>query len=111
MRFPKLQQPELEYRAKLVEIALSDTSTVELLTNFVDDAIDNREFMARGKLKMPVLAIGGEKSFGKGVAEIMRHAASDVREGVIPDSGHWIMEENPTATVAVVRAFLDAKAP
>ena len=67
--------------------------------------------MARGKLAMPVLAIGGEKSFGKAMADIMRHAASDVREGVIPDSGHWIMEENPTATIAVVRGFLDAKTP
>ena len=36
----------------------------------------------------------------------MQFAASDVREGVIPDSGHWIMEENPTATIAMVRAFL-----
>jgi pimeloyl-ACP methyl ester carboxylesterase len=78
---------------------------------FDQDVIDNREFMARGKLAMPVLAIGGERSFGKGVADIMRHAASDVREGVIPDSGHWIMEENPAATITVVRAFLDAKTP
>jgi pimeloyl-ACP methyl ester carboxylesterase len=38
----------------------------------------------------------------------MRFAASNVREGVIPDSGHWIMEENPTATISMVRAFLDA---
>jgi pimeloyl-ACP methyl ester carboxylesterase len=73
---------------------------------FDQDAIDNREFLAKGKLAMPVLAIGGEKSFGKTMAEIMRFAASDVSEGVIPDSGHWIMEENPTATIAVVRAFL-----
>ena len=36
----------------------------------------------------------------------MRLAASDVSEGVIPDSGHWIMEENPTATITLVRAFL-----
>jgi pimeloyl-ACP methyl ester carboxylesterase len=28
---------------------------------------------------------------------------------VVPDSGHWIMEENPKATVAMVRDFLDAK--
>ena len=66
--------------------------------------------MVRGKLAMPVLAVGGEKSFGKTMADIMRYAASDVREGVIPDSGHWIMEENPTATIAMVRSFLDAKA-
>ncbi len=58
---------------------------------------------------MPVLAVGGEKSFGKTMAEIMRFAASNVSEGVIPDSGHWIMEENPTATIAMVRAFLATK--
>jgi len=76
---------------------------------FDQDATDNREFLAKGKLAMPVLAIGGEKSFGKTMAEIMRFAASDVSEGVVPDSGHWIMEENPEATTALVRAFLDAK--
>jgi pimeloyl-ACP methyl ester carboxylesterase len=73
---------------------------------FDQDAIDNQGFMAKGKLGMPVLAIGGEKSFGTQMAAVMRFAASDVREGVIPDSGHWIMEENPTATIAMVRNFL-----
>ena len=43
------------------------------------------------------------------MAAVMRAAASHVTEGVIPDSGHWIMEENPKATVAMVRDFLDAK--
>ncbi|HET7904389.1 MAG TPA: hypothetical protein VFM17_07505 [Candidatus Eisenbacteria bacterium] len=33
-RFPKLEQPELEYRAKLTEIALSDTTTHSLISNF-----------------------------------------------------------------------------
>jgi pimeloyl-ACP methyl ester carboxylesterase len=76
---------------------------------FDQDAIDNQNFLAKGKLQMPVLAIGGEKSFGTTMAEIMRFAASDVREGIIPDSGHWIMEENPTATISMVRTFLDGK--
>lgn len=76
---------------------------------FDQDAIDNRKFLAKGKLPMPVLAIGGEKSFGSTMAQIMRFAASNVREGIIPDSGHWIMEENPTATISMVRAFLEAK--
>jgi pimeloyl-ACP methyl ester carboxylesterase len=75
---------------------------------FDQDADDNRAFIAaRGKLDMPVLAIGGEKSFGPMMATVMRFAASDVTEGVIPDSGHWIMEENPEATIAMVRAFID----
>ncbi len=76
---------------------------------FDQDALDNQQFLAKGKLAMPVLAIGGEKSFGATMAKIMQFAASNVREGVIPDSGHWIMEENPTATIAMVRAFLDAR--
>jgi pimeloyl-ACP methyl ester carboxylesterase len=76
---------------------------------FDQDALDNKAFVAKGKLAMPVLAIGGEKSFGKTMAEIMRFAATNVQEGVIPDSGHWIMEENPTATTLMVRAFLQAQ--
>ena len=74
---------------------------------FDQDAVDNRAFVAAGKLDVPVLALGGEKSFGSTMAAVMRFAASDVEEGVVPDSGHWIMEENPKATIELVRAFLD----
>ena len=56
-----------------------------------------------------VLALGGEKSFGLTMAAVMRAAASNVTEGVVPDSGHWIMEENPVATVKLVREFLEGK--
>jgi len=58
---------------------------------------------------MPVLALGGEKSFGGTMADVMRAGADDVQGGVIRDSGHWIMDENPNATAAMVRAFLEAK--
>ena len=76
---------------------------------FDQDAIDNRGFLAaQGKLTMPVLALGGEKSFGGTMAAVMRFAATNVTEGVVPASGHWIMEENPDATVKLVRNFLDA---
>jgi hypothetical protein len=39
---------------------------------FDQDAVDNQAFLANGKLPMPVLAIAGEKSFGKTMADIMR---------------------------------------
>jgi pimeloyl-ACP methyl ester carboxylesterase len=74
---------------------------------FDQDAIDNRAFLAHDRLKMPILAIGGQKSFGPMMATVMRAAADDVTEGIVPDSGHWIMEENPKATVQLVRAFLN----
>ena len=46
---------------------------------FDQDAIDNKAFLAEGKLSMPVLALGGEKSFGLQMAELMRFAATDVQ--------------------------------
>jgi len=73
---------------------------------FDQDAIDNKAFLAEGKLTIPVLAVGGEKSFGPMMAVVMRAAAADVREGIVPHSGHWIMEENPEATIALVAGFL-----
>jgi len=74
---------------------------------FDQDAADNRAWLATGaRLRMPLLAVGGEKSFGPTMASVMRAAATDVREAIVPGSGHWIMEENPQATVALVRGFL-----
>ena len=97
-----------EHYAKLYALPGAMHSGFAQFAAFDQDAIDNRAYLAAGgKLTMPVLAIGGEKSFGAGMAAVMRAAATDVTEGVIPDSGHWIMEENPKATVAMIRAFLD----
>jgi pimeloyl-ACP methyl ester carboxylesterase len=76
---------------------------------FDQDAIDNQAFLAKGKLTMPVLAVGGEKSFGPTMAIVMRSAATDVQEVVIASSGHWLMEEQPAATVTAVRSFLNRK--
>ncbi|MDQ2768686.1 MAG: alpha/beta hydrolase [Gemmatimonadota bacterium] len=73
---------------------------------FDQDAIDNKAFMAQGTLTMPVLAIGGDHSFGPKMAEVMRFAASNVTQAIVPNSGHWIMEENPEATIALVTDFL-----
>src|ERR1700694_5494362 len=73
---------------------------------FDQDALDNQAFLAKGKLTMPVLAIGGEKSFGPTMAVVMRTAATDVQEMVIPNSGHWLMEEQPKETVAAARRLL-----
>jgi pimeloyl-ACP methyl ester carboxylesterase len=73
---------------------------------FPQDGIDNRAFRAHGKLTMPVLALGGEKSYGLTMAAELSDVAGNVKGGVIPDSGHWIMEENPQATTKLVLDFL-----
>ena len=73
---------------------------------FDQDAVDNKAFVARGKLTMPVLAVGGEKSFGPMMAVVMRAAATNVQEAIVPSAGPWVMEENPGATIALVTDFL-----
>jgi pimeloyl-ACP methyl ester carboxylesterase len=73
---------------------------------FDQDAVDNKAFVASGKLTMPVLAVGGEKSYGLLMATIMRAAATNVQEAVVPNSGHWVTEENPDATIKLVMDFL-----
>ncbi|MDN3568547.1 alpha/beta hydrolase [Paeniroseomonas aquatica] len=85
-------------------------SGFEQFAAFDRDAADNRAWLATGaRLRMPLLAVGGEKSFGATMAEVMRAGATDVREGIVPASGHWIMEENPQATISLARGFLDGQ--
>ncbi len=74
---------------------------------FSRDSADNKALLAAGgKLSMPVLAIGGEKSFATSMADEIGFVATNVEAGIVPHSGHWIMEENPQATMDLVMAFL-----
>jgi pimeloyl-ACP methyl ester carboxylesterase len=73
---------------------------------FTQDAADNKGFAADGKLTMPVLALGGDHSFGTQMADIMRLVATDVTGGVIAKSGHWVMEEQPKRTTAAIVDFI-----
>jgi pimeloyl-ACP methyl ester carboxylesterase len=62
------------------------------------DAADNQALLSRhGKLRMPVLALGGEKAFGRGMEclQSLQRVAESARGGVVPKCGHWIAEEAP----------------
>jgi pimeloyl-ACP methyl ester carboxylesterase len=95
-----------EHYAKLYALPGAMHAGFSQFAAFDQDAVDNQRFLADGKLTMPVLAVGGEKSFGTTMATVMRVAADNVQELVIAGSGHWLMEEQPAATVAAVRTFL-----
>jgi pimeloyl-ACP methyl ester carboxylesterase len=104
----KFSEASREHYAKLYAQPGAMHAGFAQFAAFDQDARDNQAFFtARGKLTMPVLAIGGEKSFGPTMAAVMRFAATHVEEKVIANSGHWLMEEQPAATIAAVRAFLD----
>lgn len=77
---------------------------------FARDADENRALFAKvGKLRLPVLAIGGDHSFGASMQTELEFVASDVQGAVITDSGHWIMEEQPQQAVAIITKFIAGK--
>ena len=97
------------YRAALAPLGYELLMEFEQFAGFAQDAVDNKAFLAKGKLKMPVLAVGADKSFGTAMADDLHFVAENVTGGVVPNSGHWLMEEQPAATIATIRAFIDAK--
>jgi pimeloyl-ACP methyl ester carboxylesterase len=58
------------------------------------------------RLAMPVLAVGGEASFGEHVGEAVQAVADDVQSVVIPGAGHFLAEESPDELLAALTAFL-----
>lgn len=62
-----------------------------------EDVKHNEALVARMKLAMPVLALGGGKAFGRGIDtfDSMKRVAKHVRGGVVEDCGHWMAEETP----------------
>ena len=79
----------------------------ELYRTFDRDALDTRAALERdGKLTVPVLAVGGAISTsGDIVEEMMREVATDVTGIRIPDTGHWVPEEQPEALADAVLRF------
>jgi pimeloyl-ACP methyl ester carboxylesterase len=57
------------------------------------------------KLKMPVLALGGERGFGAIAKRSMEQLAENVRGGVVEKCGHWIPEERPEYLSEQLLAF------
>jgi pimeloyl-ACP methyl ester carboxylesterase len=57
------------------------------------------------KLPMPVLALGGECSFGIAAFDSLKFLATDVRGGIVPLSGHWIAEERPDYLIKQLATF------
>ncbi|TIT50349.1 MAG: alpha/beta hydrolase [Mesorhizobium sp.] len=103
----KIDEATRAHYAKLYARPHAMHDAFEQFKAFDQDAIDNQAMLASGgKLSMPVLAAGAEKSAGTSQADILRLVATDVTGAVVPASGHWIMEENPDATVKLITDFL-----
>lgn len=74
---------------------------------FPQDVKDNAE-LAQTKLSIPVLVVGGSES---GLTSRMKamypNVATNISFQVVPNSGHWIPDEQPAALLSVLQTFLD----
>ena len=68
-------------------------------------AHQNRELSARGKLTMPVLALGADQGSIADMAAPLRDYAEDLRGGVVVNCGHFIPEEQPEAAAQELASF------
>lgn len=72
----------------------------------LDATLAQNEERKTRRLTMPVLAIGGEASYGDHVGEAMQPLADDVQSVVVPGAGHWVAEEAPDEMLAALTAFV-----
>jgi pimeloyl-ACP methyl ester carboxylesterase len=72
----------------------------------LDTTIAQDQQRKNRRLAMPILAIGGEMSFGEHVGEAVRAVADDVQSLVIPGAGHFVAEEAPQEMLAALTTFL-----
>ena len=101
----KVDEATREHYAKLYARPGAMRAAFSQFRSIRQDAVDN-EASNKKRLTMPVLAVGGEKSFGANEAIVMRNAADNVTEVVVPGAGHWLMEEAPAQTIQAIRKFL-----
>ena len=62
--------------------------------------------LSQTKLTVPVLTIGGDKSLGEALGEQAKLVATQVTVVVLPNAGHWVMEESPKETTDALMRFL-----
>jgi len=73
--------------------------------SFPKTAVDFAE-LAKTKLTIPVLAIGGDKANGAALGAQAKRVSADATVVIIKNSGHWILEEQPDETIAALASFL-----
>jgi len=72
------------------------------------DAEGNKNLLAtHGKLTMPTLGAGGERSAGPWVARLFASVAENIQEAVIERAGHWLADENPDGVAQTLLDFFE----
>ena len=102
-----LPQETIDYYVDLLSVTDHDPLPGSLgFYRSWDDTMAQNADRAATRLTMPVLAIGGEASWGPAVGGGMSELAEDVQPVVISGAGHWVAEQAPEELVAALTGFL-----
>ncbi|KEY67091.1 hypothetical protein S7711_07066 [Stachybotrys chartarum IBT 7711] len=85
----------------------------DVYRTFLQDADENNDWISKnGKLRVRALGLNGRAGpFQTEAADMMAevHEKGTYEVATVPDSGHWIAEENPEEFVRVILEFIGAK--
>jgi pimeloyl-ACP methyl ester carboxylesterase/quinol monooxygenase YgiN len=73
----------------------------------IEREIEHNTRYLQNAMAVPILAVGGEHSFGGAVAENLRQAAPNVQAAVIDGCGHYVSEERPDQLASLLQRFSD----
>jgi pimeloyl-ACP methyl ester carboxylesterase len=97
---------DFDYYAHFLKEPGRATAWMNVYRGLRTDVQQNKEFLAQGKLKMPILAVGGQLSFGAGVPNQWHDYGVNVQGRVLKNTGHFVNEERPKEVTALLRSFL-----
>lgn len=99
---------DISHYTNLFQLSGAMRAGFELYRGFHQDEKDNKEWVKKhGKSSVASLALNGEGSFLSklGVPQ-SQEVFESVEEALIPESGHWIAEENPRGFVDEVSKWV-----
>lgn len=99
-------EADIDEYAKMYAAPGAMRAGFEIYRAFPQDCEDNRQSMQQ-KLTIPVLALGGQGSAGEVMmGDMMREVAENVTARMVPNSGHYVSEENPEFIAGQLLEFL-----
>jgi pimeloyl-ACP methyl ester carboxylesterase len=80
------------------------------LYGYIPQMAEQTKELTRSKVSVPMLAWGGERSFGDHCINSAKAIAGSADGGVIDRYGHWVFEERPDFIVGELSQFWSRRA-
>jgi pimeloyl-ACP methyl ester carboxylesterase len=104
---PAKSVPEADRKVYAAEYARPNhvRAGMEWFRLLAEDAKEFHEYAAK-PLTLPMLVLAGEKGSGEALVKQAQLIDTDVQGAVVPNAGHWLMEEAPGYVIPRIVEFL-----